>query len=60
MSSHSAAGIRKLKIRSSLTLRVGHNGICARLRRDSPVQEVNHGEAVGVIAAQSIGRPAPS
>jgi len=49
-----------VKIRSALTCELV-NGICGkstpRSRRGTPV---NHGEAVGVIAAQSIGEPAPS
>ena len=52
------AGIQEVKIRSALTCELV-NGICARcygrdLARGTPV---NHGEAVGVIAAQSIGEP---
>ena len=50
--------IRSLKIRSVLTCET-HNGICAKcygrdLARGTPV---NIGEAVGIIAAQSIGEP---
>ncbi len=52
------AGVQEVKIRSALTCELV-NGICARcygrdLARGTPV---NHGEAVGVIAAQSIGEP---
>ncbi|MBN9601601.1 MAG: DNA-directed RNA polymerase subunit beta' [Afipia felis] len=52
------AGIQEVKIRSALTCELV-NGICAMcygrdLARGTPV---NHGEAVGVIAAQSIGEP---
>ncbi len=53
-----AAGIEKVKIRSILTCR-SENGICskcygANLATGQPVQV---GEAVGIIAAQSIGEP---
>src|SRR6266700_3832936 len=52
------AGIQEVKIRSELTCELV-NGICGKcygrdLARGTPV---NHGEAVGVIAAQSIGEP---
>ncbi|WP_102961528.1 DNA-directed RNA polymerase subunit beta' [Mangrovicella endophytica] len=52
------AGIQSVKIRSALTCEV-RTGICATcygrdLARGTPV---NMGEAVGVIAAQSIGEP---
>ncbi len=52
------AGIQEVKIRSVLTCELV-NGICGKcygrdLARGTPV---NHGEAVGVIAAQSIGEP---
>jgi DNA-directed RNA polymerase subunit beta' len=52
------AGIQEVKIRSALTCELV-NGICGTcygrdLARGTPV---NHGEAVGVIAAQSIGEP---
>ena len=51
-------GLRSLKIRSVLTCET-ENGICAKcygrdLARGTPV---NIGEAVGIIAAQSIGEP---
>jgi DNA-directed RNA polymerase subunit beta' len=54
----SAAGIQEVKIRSVLTCET-RNGVCATcygrdLARGTPV---NIGEAVGVIAAQSIGEP---
>ena len=53
-----AAGVEQVKIRSVLTCEA-ENGICAAcygrdLARGTPV---NIGEAVGVIAAQSIGEP---
>lgn len=53
-----AAGVQQIKIRSVLTCE-SRNGVCATcygrdLARGTPV---NHGEAVGVIAAQSIGEP---
>ncbi len=53
-----AANIQSVKIRSALTCEV-QNGVCATcygrdLARGTPV---NIGEAVGVIAAQSIGEP---
>jgi len=52
------SGIQELMIRSVLTCET-RNGVCAKcygrdLARGTPV---NHGEAVGVIAAQSIGEP---
>jgi DNA-directed RNA polymerase subunit beta' len=52
------AGIQELRIRSVLTCEYS-NGVCAKcygrdLARGTPV---NMGEAVGVIAAQSIGEP---
>jgi DNA-directed RNA polymerase subunit beta' len=53
-----AAGVQEIRIRSALTCET-RNGICAAcygrdLARGTPV---NMGEAVGVIAAQSIGEP---
>jgi DNA-directed RNA polymerase subunit beta' len=53
-----AAGIQEVKIRSVLTCAT-RNGVCGKcygrdLARGTPV---NMGEAVGVIAAQSIGEP---
>jgi len=52
------AGVQELRIRSVLTCETG-GGVCAKcygrdLARGTPV---NMGEAVGVIAAQSIGEP---
>ncbi len=52
------SGIESIRIRSVLSCK-GHVGVCARcygrdLARGTPV---NIGEAVGVIAAQSIGEP---
>ena len=52
------AGVQSIKIRSVLTCEA-KNGVCAKcygrdLARGTPV---NLGEAVGVIAAQSIGEP---
>jgi DNA-directed RNA polymerase subunit beta' len=52
------AGVQEVKIRSVLTCETS-NGVCAKcygrdLARGTPV---NMGEAVGVIAAQSIGEP---
>ncbi len=54
----SAAGVQEVRIRSVLTCETT-NGVCGRcygrdLARGTPV---NMGEAVGVIAAQSIGEP---
>ena len=53
-----AARVQEIRIRSALTCET-RNGICAKcygrdLARGTPV---NMGEAVGVIAAQSIGEP---
>ena len=53
-----AAGVQEIRIRSALTCET-RNGICGKcygrdLARGTPV---NLGEAVGVIAAQSIGEP---
>ncbi len=52
------AGIDRVKIRSVLTCRSKH-GICARCygRDLAHGRLVNMGEAVGIIAAQSIGEP---
>src|ERR1700723_358504 len=52
------SGVQEIKIRSALTCELV-NGICGKcygrdLARGTPV---NHGEAGGVIAAQSIGEP---
>jgi DNA-directed RNA polymerase subunit beta' len=52
------AGIQKVKIRSVLTCETVR-GVCVRVLRPRPGarSQVNVGEAVGVIAAQSIGEP---
>ncbi len=52
------AGIQEVKIRSALTCET-RRGICAACygRDLARGTAVNHGEAVGVIAAQSIGEP---
>ena len=52
------AALRSVYIRSGLTCRAAH-GICALCygRDLARGRLVNHGEAVGVIAAQSIGEP---
>ncbi|CAM5768949.1 DNA-directed RNA polymerase subunit beta' [Labrys miyagiensis] len=54
----SASGIQEVKIRSVLTCET-KNGVCATCygRDLSRGTRVNMGEAVGVIAAQSIGEP---
>ncbi len=53
-----AAGITKVKIRTVLHCKTKH-GVCARCygRNLATGQAVNVGEAVGIIAAQSIGEP---
>jgi len=53
-----AAGITSVNIRTALTCRSKH-GVCAKCygRNMSSNSLVNIGEAVGVIAAQSIGEP---
>ncbi len=53
-----AAGVTKAKIRTLLTCRA-HKGICAKCYGNDLAgkQVVNIGEAVGIIAAQSIGEP---
>ena len=53
------AGIDSIEVRSVLTCKSKDNGICAKcygrdLARGTPV---NQGEAIGVMAAQSIGEP---
>ena len=53
------AGIDSVEVRSVLTCKSKDNGICAKcygrdLARGTPV---NSGEAIGVMAAQSIGEP---
>lgn len=52
------AGITKVKIRTLLTCRSRH-GVCAKCygRNMAGLDEVQIGEAVGIIAAQSIGEP---
>src|SRR5690606_33147635 len=52
------AGIEKVHIRSVLTCRTRH-GVCARCygRNLATGELVEVGEAVGIIAAQSIGEP---
>jgi len=52
------AGIKKVKIRSVLTCR-SHFGICAKCYGANLAtgEDCNMGEAVGIIAAQSIGEP---
>lgn len=52
------AGIEQVKIRSVLTCRTKH-GVCAKCYGKSMAtgKKVNIGEAVGIIAAQSIGEP---
>ena len=53
-----ASGIRKVKMRSVLNCRTRH-GVCAICygRNLATGESVNEGEAVGIIAAQSIGEP---
>jgi DNA-directed RNA polymerase subunit beta' len=52
------AGVQTIKVRSPLTCET-RNGVCATCygRDLARGTRVNHGEAVGVIAAQSIGEP---
>ncbi|MBO4962783.1 MAG: DNA-directed RNA polymerase subunit beta' [Clostridia bacterium] len=52
------AGITSVKIRSVFSCQT-HNGVCARCygKNMSSMNPVTKGEAVGVIAAQSIGEP---
>ena len=52
------AGITSVKIRSVFSCQT-HNGVCARCygKNMSSMSPVTKGEAVGVIAAQSIGEP---
>jgi DNA-directed RNA polymerase subunit beta' len=52
------AGVKKVKIRSVLTCR-SRFGVCAKCYGSNLAsgEEVNVGEAVGIIAAQSIGEP---
>ena len=53
-----AAGIKSVKVHTVLTCRAKH-GVCAKCYGMSLAtrEEVNIGEAVGIIAAQSIGEP---
>ncbi|MBM7853819.1 DNA-directed RNA polymerase subunit beta' [Desulfohalotomaculum tongense] len=53
-----AAGVKEVTIRSVLTCRTRH-GVCKKCygRNLATGQEVDIGEAVGIIAAQSIGEP---
>ncbi len=53
-----AAGVDKVKIRTILTCK-SHNGVCAKCYGANMAtgQAVQVGEAVGIIAAQSIGEP---
>ena len=53
-----AAGIEKVKVRSVIGCRTKH-GVCSKCYGMGLAtrQEVNIGEAVGIIAAQSIGEP---
>ena len=53
-----AAGIEKVKIRTVLNCKTRH-GVCSKCygRNLATGKEVNIGEAIGIIAAQSIGEP---
>ena len=53
-----AAGIKKVKIRTILTCKC-HNGVCSKCYGANMAsgRQVRIGEAVGIIAAQSIGEP---
>ncbi|MCK5374136.1 MAG: DNA-directed RNA polymerase subunit beta', partial [Alphaproteobacteria bacterium] len=53
------AGIDEIEVRSVLTCEAENNGLCAKCygRDLARGAEVNDGEAVGVMAAQSIGEP---
>ena len=53
-----AAGIEKVRIRTVLNCKTTH-GVCSKCygRNLATGKEVNIGEAVGIIAAQSIGEP---
>ncbi len=53
-----ATGVDKVKIRTILTCK-SHNGVCAKCYGANMAtgQRVQVGEAVGIIAAQSIGEP---
>ena len=52
------AGLDKVKVRSVLTCEI-RNGVCASCygRNLATAEPARHGEAVGIIAAQSIGEP---
>ncbi|QAA30815.1 DNA-directed RNA polymerase subunit beta' [Clostridium manihotivorum] len=53
-----AAGVKKIKIRSVFTCKA-KVGVCARCygMNMATAQKINIGEAVGIVAAQSIGEP---
>ncbi|OPJ54902.1 DNA-directed RNA polymerase subunit beta' [Alkalithermobacter paradoxus] len=53
-----ASGLEKVKIRTVLNCKTSH-GVCSKCygRNLATGKEVNIGEAVGIIAAQSIGEP---
>ncbi len=53
------AGFSEIKVRSALTCEGANNGVCAKCYGRDLARgiEVNIGEAVGVMAAQSIGEP---
>ncbi len=53
-----AAGIEKVNIRTVLNCKTKH-GVCSKCygRNLATGKEVNIGEAVGILAAQSIGEP---
>ncbi|KXZ38974.1 DNA-directed RNA polymerase subunit beta' [Alkalithermobacter thermoalcaliphilus JW-YL-7 = DSM 7308] len=53
-----AAGLEKVRIRTVLNCKTAH-GVCSKCygRNLATGKEVNIGEAVGIIAAQSIGEP---
>ena len=53
-----AAGVKKVKIRSVFTCNC-KVGVCAKCygMNMATAQKINIGEAVGIIAAQSIGEP---
>ena len=53
-----ASGVKTVKIRSVLTCHAGH-GVCAKCYGSSLAngKKITIGEAVGIIAAQSIGEP---
>ena len=55
-----AAGIETVQIRTVLNCKTNH-GVCSKCygRNLATGKEVNIGEAVGIIAAQSIGEPGP-